>query len=164
MHAIRRLFWLPLLFGAIVGCGSGEVSAPSPSITPAVGAPKAPPAPSKKSPEEMLPPPAKTEVEKAAPSKKDEPPAIEGPKSEATAPSAIKLSSEEIEIIKKLPSAEQTLALSQVVCPVSGEPLGAMGIPKKTSALGRTFYLCCGGCEDTVTSDPKSVLAKLDKK
>jgi hypothetical protein len=38
-----------------------------------------------------------------------------------------------------------------------------MGKPLKTSAEGRTFYLCCKGCEDDLKADPKAVIAKLDK-
>ena len=61
-------------------------------------------------------------------------------------------------------AAEQDLALEQAVCPVSGEHLGKMGMPFKTAAGGRTFYLCCKNCEDDVKADPKAVIAKLDKK
>jgi YHS domain-containing protein len=32
------------------------------------------------------------------------------------------------------------------------------------SAEGRTFFICCEGCEEKVKSDPKAVIAKLDQK
>jgi YHS domain-containing protein len=39
-----------------------------------------------------------------------------------------------------------------------------MGKPIKVSAEGRTFFICCEGCEEKVKSDPKAVIAKLDQK
>jgi YHS domain-containing protein len=39
-----------------------------------------------------------------------------------------------------------------------------MDKPIKVTAEGRTFFLCCESCEDKVKSDPKGVIAKLDKK
>jgi hypothetical protein len=72
-------------------------------------------------------------------------------------------SAEQLAAIKKLPVADQQLALTQVSCPVSGDPLGSMGMPWKTSAEGRSFFLCCKGCEKDVKADPKAVLAKLDQ-
>ncbi len=59
---------------------------------------------------------------------------------------------------------EQPAALAQAVCPVSGHHLGSMEKPIKVTAEGRTFYLCCDSCEDKVKANPKSVIAKLDKK
>ena len=93
-------------------------------------------------------------------------PSLEGPKTDASeeAGKPITLTDEEIARIKKLPEDEQAAAIAQAVCPVSGHHLGFMGIPAKTTALGRTIYLCCSGCEDDVKSDPEAVLAKLEKK
>ena len=34
----------------------------------------------------------------------------------------------------------------------------------KVRRPNRTFYLCCKSCQDEVKSDPKGVIAKLDKK
>ncbi len=93
-------------------------------------------------------------------------PQVEGPKAENEQGAAGKtsLNSEQVAKIKELPAEEQQAALTQASCPVSGEPLGSMGKPFKVSALGRSFYLCCKGCEKEVKADPKSVLAKLDHK
>ena len=99
---------------------------------------------------------------KAAP-KGDEGPKMEGPKG-ATAPAASAPSEENLAAIKKLPADEQKLAIAQGVCPVSGEPLGEMGVPLKVTAEGRTFYLCCKSCEADLKADPKAAIAKLDKK
>jgi hypothetical protein len=97
--------------------------------------------------------------------KGEDSPKVEGPKGEPgkTSSTDAKLTSDEIAAIQKLPAAEQTVAQTQLVCPVSEHHLGSMGKPLKTSAEGRTFYLCCKGCEDDLKADPKAVLAKLDK-
>ncbi len=80
------------------------------------------------------------------------------------ADAAVKFTSDELAAIKKLPATEQTLALSQGVCPVSGEHLGAMDAPVKVSAEGKSFFLCCKGCKKEVDANPKDVLAKLTGK
>ena len=94
--------------------------------------------------------------------KRDEAPPLEAPKTGAA--KGVSLTEDEITKIKTLPAAEQDAALKQAVCPVSGDHLGAMETPVKVTALGRTFYLCCDGCESKVKKDPKGVLAALDKK
>jgi hypothetical protein len=93
-------------------------------------------------------------------------PSLEGPKTDATEETGqpVKLTDEEIARIKKLPENDHAAALAQAVCPVSGHHLGFMGIPAKTTALGRTIYLCCSGCEDDVKADPKAIIEKLEKK
>ncbi len=89
----------------------------------------------------------------------------EGPagKSDDAAKSAEapKLSDLEIAEIKKLPEAEQALALKQIVCPASGHNLGSMEAPVKVTAEGKTFFLCCDGCKDDLAKDAKAVVAKL---
>ncbi len=93
-------------------------------------------------------------------------PKIEGPtvESDQAAAGMSSLTAGQLAAIKELPAAEQQAAMKQLSCPVSGEPLGSMGKPWKVSAMGRSFYLCCKGCEKDVKADPKSVLAKLDQK
>jgi hypothetical protein len=97
-------------------------------------------------------------------------PKVEPPKKEGEGESkepgktaSVTLSEEEVAEIKKLPANEQTVALKQAVCPVSGEHLGEMGMPLKVSAEGRTFYLCCKSCNKEVVADPKGVVAKLNQ-
>ena len=41
--------------------------------------------------------------------------------------------------------------------------LGSMGKPMKVTAEGRTFYICCDGCEEDVKTKGKEIVAKLDK-
>lgn len=62
--------------------------------------------------------------------------------------------------IAKLPTADRPLALAQAVCPVSGEPLGSMGVPHKIVVKGQPVFLCCIGCQSKVSDDPDGVLGK----
>lgn len=81
---------------------------------------------------------------------------------------AITLTPEEIAEIKKLPEADQELALAQKVCAVGeeeGHPnhLGTMGKPIKVSADGKTAFLCCAGCKADFEKDPAAAFAKIGK-
>jgi YHS domain-containing protein len=93
---------------------------------------------------------------------KPDEPKSDAPKGEAAASAA--LGAEEIAQIKKLPEADQPIALAQVTCPVSGEKLGEMGVPLKVTAGGESFFLCCKGCKKEVDKDPAAIVAKLQKK
>jgi len=48
----------------------------------------------------------------------------------------------------------------QKTCPVTDEPLGSMGPPVPVTVKGRTIYVCCQGCVETVERDPDVYLAK----
>jgi YHS domain-containing protein len=172
MNLIRKSAWAVVLLGAVGGCTSDE-STNNTDKPPATNVPQSHAKP-------VVPTSAETAKEGAskdtppAPTagdakKPDESPKLEPPKSEPKADSktgaaAAKLSDTELAEIKKLPAAEQELAIKQAVCPVSGEHLGEMGKPIKISAEGRTFYLCCDNCEPEVKKDAKAVIAKLDAK
>jgi YHS domain-containing protein len=155
MNAIFKSVGSIVLLGLVVGC-TGE---PEPQ-------PAAPSGPTAKTnypaPDGKTGTPAKPAETK----KGDEPPAVEGPKAEnsKTETKDAKLTAEELAAIKELPAADQAAAIQQVVCPVSSHHLGSMDKPVKVTAEGRTFYICCESCEDKVKSDPKGVIAKLDKK
>jgi hypothetical protein len=60
-----------------------------------------------------------------------------------------------------LSTEDRALAEKQKICPVSGEPLGAMGAPKKISVGGHDVFICCQGCEKELTGEPDKYLAKL---
>lgn len=75
----------------------------------------------------------------------------------------VTLSAEQMEAIKKLPEADQALALEQKVCPSSGENLGAMDVPIKIDVKGQAVFLCCKGCLDDAEKNPDTMLAKLGK-
>jgi YHS domain-containing protein len=173
MNLIRRSAWAVVMLGAIAGCtDDGAENAPTnPPATPNM-APKTPVVPPSAQTEkvkegaskEMQPPPEKPDEKNAGGTKKaEDPPKVEGPNTDAKGDTAaVKLTSDEIAAIKELPAAEQEQALKQAVCPVSGEHLGSMEKPYKTTAEGRTFYLCCENCQKEVKTDAKKVLAKLD--
>jgi YHS domain-containing protein len=168
MKMIPKATWSAVILGAIAGCTSDEeaaapaagptapvVSKPAPSAGPAADAPASGGMSAEtKGPAAAVP--AKTA---------DEAPKVEGPKAEADKSSGAtaKLTAGELAAIKELPAAEQASAEKQLLCPVSAHHLGSMGKPLKVTAEGRTFYLCCDSCEDKVKSDPKAVVAKLDK-
>lgn len=173
-----RLIPSALALSFLIGCAGEEDAAtetppapasPAPVPSPAAGTAKKPdaaPAPTepaaKKAPE-LTPAPAEPEAKDKAPAdeakKADAKPSLEGPSADA----AVKLTDEEVASIKELPADEQPAALAQAVCPVSDEHLGSMGAPIKVTAEGRTFYLCCKGCQKDVKEDAKAVIAKLDK-
>lgn len=67
------------------------------------------------------------------------------------------------EALAKLSPEDQALAEKQKVCPVSGEPLGAMGTPKKIEVKGQAVFICCEGCEEKLKANPDEYLAKLNK-
>jgi hypothetical protein len=46
----------------------------------------------------------------------------------------------------KLKETDALMAAAQKVCPVTGEPLDAMGGPIKAKSGERTIFLCCKGC------------------
>jgi hypothetical protein len=175
MNIKTRLFGAIVILGGLAGCAGEEgtpsptAAEPSPGQSPSkrLGGPMA-----KKGDEPAAKPgDAKTEAPSAAPTaapapKGNEAPKIEGPSKTDTskpAASAVKLSAKELAGIKELPQAEQDAALAQAVCPVSTHHLGSMGKPLKVTAEGRTFYICCDGCEEDVKTKGKEIVAKLDK-
>jgi YHS domain-containing protein len=172
MNLIRKSAWAVVMVGAVAGCTSDEPST-NPG-TPTTNLPKAPAKPVVPAPAEAAKEGAAKDMQPAAPKvgdtkKPDESPKLEPPKSEPkadtkTGAAAAKLTAEEIAEIKKLPAAEQDLALKQAICPVSDHHLGSMEKPIKVTAEGRTFFLCCEGCEPDLKKDPKAVIAKLDAK
>ena len=68
------------------------------------------------------------------------------------------------EVLAKLSEADRAIADAQKVCPVSGEPLGSMGVPVKVTVKDRDVLLCCEGCRSAILDDPDKYLAKLEGK
>ena len=62
-----------------------------------------------------------------------------------------------------LAESDRPGALRQKVCPVTGKPLGSMGVPPKLAVRGRAVFLCCDGCAAAVEADPEAYLAKLPR-
>jgi Cu(I)/Ag(I) efflux system membrane fusion protein len=71
------------------------------------------------------------------------------------------LSEEDQRNIAKLAVGDREQALAQRLCPVSGEPLGSMGVPIKVVLKGHPTFLCCKGCENQAKSNPDRFLNKL---
>jgi YHS domain-containing protein len=167
MNLIRRSVWALVSLGVVAGCtGGDEPTGTSPApISKKAAAEKATNPAEKGAPSkgaasgETQPPLLPPEDAK----KGGEQPKLEGPKTEGKGDTAAaKLTPDEVAAIKQLPAADQDLALKQAVCPVSDEHLGAMDKPYKTSAEGRTVFLCCKNCEQELKAAPKKYLAKLD--
>ncbi len=162
MNAIRKSAWSIVLLGMTVGCGETEPEPAAPVSTP-IKTIDSSPADKSVTP---VKPPAAPDTKTGEMKRVDEPPAVEGPKTENSKSDkgAVKLTDDELTAIKELPAAEQAVAIQQAVCPVSEHHLGSMDKPIKVTAEGRTFYLCCESCEKELKANPKAVIAKLDKK
>ena len=70
------------------------------------------------------------------------------------------LSPKHLEAIAQLPPEDQELARKQKVCPITGEPLGSMGVPVKMVVESRPVFLCCEGCRSKVKENPRAALRK----
>ncbi len=152
------------MLGIVIGCAGEEDATPPPTSVPPTGGAMPSPAATKSS-EPAKGAPTKDMVPLTPPGDTKKPadgPKMEGPKQGKAEAPAAKLSEEELAEIKKLPAAEQEAAIKQAVCPVSTHHLGSMEKPVKVTTEGRTFYLCCEGCQEDLKADPKAVIAKLD--
>jgi Cu(I)/Ag(I) efflux system membrane fusion protein len=86
----------------------------------------------------------------------EQPPEAQRPMAQTRA-----LSDEDRQNIARLAAGDRERALAQRLCPVSGEPLGSMGVPIKVVLKGRPAFLCCKGCENQAKSDPDRFLKRL---
>ncbi len=67
------------------------------------------------------------------------------------------------EVLLELAPADRALAEAQQICPVTDMPLGSMGMPPKVDVNGKSIFICCEGCRDSLLADPVKHLAKLPK-
>jgi Cu(I)/Ag(I) efflux system membrane fusion protein len=65
--------------------------------------------------------------------------------------------------LAKLSPEDAEAAEQQRVCPVSGEVLGGMGVPKKVDVNGQAVWICCDACRDPLLESPDEYLAKLEQ-
>ena len=72
-------------------------------------------------------------------------------------------SAKELAEIQQLPDAEQSLAIEQVICPVTEYKLGSMGVPKKVEVDGSVIFICCEACREDVVSKPDVQMAKIEE-
>ncbi|HUE75146.1 MAG TPA: efflux RND transporter periplasmic adaptor subunit [Pirellulaceae bacterium] len=63
--------------------------------------------------------------------------------------------------LAKLSAADRKLVLAQKDCPITGEPLGSMGVPPKLDVNGQRVFVCCAGCTPEVRKEPEKALAKI---
>ena len=80
---------------------------------------------------------------------------------EAVQGDAAQLDPEVEEALAALSPADRQAALEQKICPVSGEPLGSMGTPRKITVEGREVFICCEQCDEAIRKNPEEYLAKL---
>ena len=59
--------------------------------------------------------------------------------------------------------AQQLPSYPLVKCPISDEPLDAMGGPLDITHEGRLVRLCCKGCLKGFKKDPAAAIAKIDQ-
>ncbi len=170
MNLIRKSAWAVVMLGAVAGCTSDErddqprrVRRPICPRPPRNRWSRLPTETSKEGASKEMPPAPKADTKKP-----DESPKLEPPKADRSprprpnprprprpAPPPPSSRPTRSPTIKQLPAADQELALKQAVCPVSDEHLGEMGKPVKMTAEGRTFFLCCEGCEEEVKERPQ---------
>ncbi|MFO0809006.1 MAG: efflux RND transporter periplasmic adaptor subunit [Gemmataceae bacterium] len=55
----------------------------------------------------------------------------------------------------------QKLAAAQRLCPVTGKPLGSMGLPVRVSVKDVQVLLCCDGCREKALKDPDATIKKV---
>ncbi len=81
----------------------------------------------------------------------------------ATAPMKMILGfdAEMIAAIHQLPADIQTVALEQVICPVTDAKLGSMGVPIKVMIHGKPIFMCCEGCRESLLEDPETNIQKI---
>jgi len=63
--------------------------------------------------------------------------------------------------LAKLGADERRLAEAQKLCPITGKPLGSMGLPAKLTLKGQPVFFCCAGCEDEAKESEERTLAKV---
>jgi Cu(I)/Ag(I) efflux system membrane fusion protein len=68
---------------------------------------------------------------------------------------------EALENVQQLPPADRALAMAQGMCPITGVPLGTMGVPVKVMIRGQPVLLCCQGCVAAATNRPDETLATV---
>jgi YHS domain-containing protein len=64
--------------------------------------------------------------------------------------------------LAQLSEEDRRLAEAQRTCPVSGEPLGSMGVPIKLTVAGQDVFICCEGCKEDLLKNPDQYLKKSE--
>ena len=74
-----------------------------------------------------------------------------------------RLTVEELGVIGKLAPNDQKLAKQQVLCPVTKEPLGSMGVPLKVMVKNQPIFVCCKACARAVEKDAEAMLELVNR-
>ncbi len=83
-----------------------------------------------------------------------------GPRPESP-PKRQEPTAEHLQRVGELPEPDRQLALRQKWCPVTGNPLGSMGVPVKITLRGQPVFLCCRGCAGKAKREPDETLKKI---
>lgn len=65
--------------------------------------------------------------------------------------------------LAKLSTDDRKVAEAQKVCPITKDPLGALGVPVKIALKGRPVFLCCEDCIEKAKADPDKTLATIEQ-
>ena len=76
-------------------------------------------------------------------------------------PLTAQLTKDELNNIAKLTPADQLFVKQQVLCPITMEPLGSMGIPLKVSIGNDLVFVCCAACKKSVLKEPEKILEQV---
>lgn len=60
--------------------------------------------------------------------------------------------------LDKLSPEDRALAVAQKTCPITGEPLGSMGVPPKLTIKDQIVFVCCSSCTKKAEADPEKTL------
>jgi Cu(I)/Ag(I) efflux system membrane fusion protein len=71
-------------------------------------------------------------------------------------------SEDDLKNVRQLIKVDCSKAMIQRVCPVTGVPLGSMGVPIKMTLRGKTLFVCCKGCIAKARRSPADTLKKLE--
>ena len=87
------------------------------------------------------------------------------PKADAKPMASNPIESEVKASLDLLSPEDRKLAEEQKTCPVTGEPLGSMGVPPKLTIKDQPVFICCASCRKKAESEPdKTLKAVADAK
>ena len=84
------------------------------------------------------------------------------PKGELKSTATITADPEVKASLAKLSDEDRKLANEQKSCPITGEPLGSMGVPIKLTLKDQTVFLCCASCKKEAEADADKTLKVVE--
>jgi YHS domain-containing protein len=61
------------------------------------------------------------------------------------------------------PNAMETVNIANKICPISGQPVEAMGAPVPVEYNGKMYNLCCKMCAKDFQADPEKFMKKAEE-